>query len=185
MAGSTAFLTDSNRLRPLWQPPPTACLTAAGAASAVPFLLMHPCPPPLLIRPLGGSPGGAQVLSTGWRSAAVMCRRPGLHGRAPSSAEGGRGCVGPDPPAPPPPFQTSNPPIAQLFCCRRGNCRSFGIFFGGKLAPIHMCVGNCLQMNGVFEYEEKTNRISEICPFCPIGGGGPPLPNRGRGAYMS
>ena len=31
-----AFLTDSNRPQPLWQPPPTACLTAYGAASEVP-----------------------------------------------------------------------------------------------------------------------------------------------------
>ena len=36
------FVTDSNRPQPLWQPPPTACLTA----SDVPSLLMHPCPPP-------------------------------------------------------------------------------------------------------------------------------------------
>ena len=38
---STAFVTDSNR-QPLWQPPPTACPTASGAASEVPSLLMHP-----------------------------------------------------------------------------------------------------------------------------------------------
>ena len=28
------FVTDSNRPKPLWQPPPTACLTASGAACA-------------------------------------------------------------------------------------------------------------------------------------------------------
>ena len=39
--------TDRNRPQPLWQPPPTACLTASGAASEVPSLLMHPCPCPL------------------------------------------------------------------------------------------------------------------------------------------
>ena len=39
---SMAFVTDSNRPQPLWQPPPTACLTAAGAASEVPSLPMHP-----------------------------------------------------------------------------------------------------------------------------------------------
>ena len=39
---SMAFVTDSNRPQPLWQPPPTACLTTAGAASEVPSLLMHP-----------------------------------------------------------------------------------------------------------------------------------------------
>ena len=38
-----AFVTDNNRPQPLWQPPPTACLTASGAASEVPSLLMHPC----------------------------------------------------------------------------------------------------------------------------------------------
>ena len=40
-----AFVTDSNRPQPLWQPPPTACLTASGAASEVPSLLMQPFPP--------------------------------------------------------------------------------------------------------------------------------------------
>ena len=30
--------TDSNRPQPLWQPPPTACLTAAEAASEAPSL---------------------------------------------------------------------------------------------------------------------------------------------------
>ena len=38
-ASSMAFVTDSNRPQPLWQPPPTACLTAAVAASEVPSLL--------------------------------------------------------------------------------------------------------------------------------------------------
>ena len=40
--GSMAFVTDSNRPELLWQPPPTAWLTAAGNASEVPCLLMHP-----------------------------------------------------------------------------------------------------------------------------------------------
>ena len=39
---SMAFVTDSNRPQPLWQPPPTACPTASGAASEAPSLLMHP-----------------------------------------------------------------------------------------------------------------------------------------------
>ena len=39
-----ALVTDSNRPQPLGQPPPTACVTASGAASEVPSLLMHPCP---------------------------------------------------------------------------------------------------------------------------------------------
>ena len=37
-----AYVTDSNRPQPLWQPPPTACLTASGPASEVPSLLMQP-----------------------------------------------------------------------------------------------------------------------------------------------
>ena len=41
---SIAFVTDSNRPQPLWQPPPTAYLNASGAASEVLSLLMHPCP---------------------------------------------------------------------------------------------------------------------------------------------
>ena len=49
--GSMAFVTDSNRPQPLRQPPPTAHLTASGAASEVPSLLMHPCA-------LGRSEGG-------------------------------------------------------------------------------------------------------------------------------
>ena len=39
---SMAFVTDSNRPQPLWQPPPTACLTASGTAFEVLSLLMHP-----------------------------------------------------------------------------------------------------------------------------------------------
>ena len=37
-----AFVTDSNRSKPRWQPPPTACLTASGAGSKAPSLPMHP-----------------------------------------------------------------------------------------------------------------------------------------------
>ena len=39
---SMAFVTDSNRPQLLWQPPPTACLTASEAAAEVPSLPMHP-----------------------------------------------------------------------------------------------------------------------------------------------
>ena len=42
-----AFAPDSNRPQPLWQPPPTAYLTASGAASEVPSLRMHPWRGPL------------------------------------------------------------------------------------------------------------------------------------------
>ena len=37
-----AFVADSNRPQPLWQPPPTAYFTASGAASEAPSLLVHP-----------------------------------------------------------------------------------------------------------------------------------------------
>ena len=37
-----AFITDSKRPQPLRQPPPTADLTASGAASEVPSLSMRP-----------------------------------------------------------------------------------------------------------------------------------------------
>ena len=44
-----AFVTDSNRPQPLRQPPPTACLTASGAASEAPSLpLSLPRPLPSL-----------------------------------------------------------------------------------------------------------------------------------------
>ena len=39
---SMASVTDNNRPKPLWQPPPTARLTASEAPSEVPSLLMHP-----------------------------------------------------------------------------------------------------------------------------------------------
>ena len=42
----TAFVTDSNRPQSLRQPPPTACLTAPGAAFEAPSLRMHPWAPP-------------------------------------------------------------------------------------------------------------------------------------------
>ena len=34
-SASMAFVTDSNRPQPLWQPPPTACPTASGVAFEV------------------------------------------------------------------------------------------------------------------------------------------------------
>ena len=49
-----AFVTDTNRPQPLRHPPPTACLTASGATSEAPSLLMQPCllsPLPLDLSP--------------------------------------------------------------------------------------------------------------------------------------
>ena len=54
------FVTDGNCPQPLWQPPPTACTTASGAASEGPSLLMHPCP---LVPRATGAGGGGQVFS--------------------------------------------------------------------------------------------------------------------------
>ena len=45
MPGSTAFITDGNRPQPPRQPPPTACLTASGAASEAPFPFNASLPP--------------------------------------------------------------------------------------------------------------------------------------------
>ena len=61
-AACTEFLTDDNHPQPLWQPPPTACLPAPGAASEVLSLLMH-SPPPLCNPPRGG--GGSRQPSLG------------------------------------------------------------------------------------------------------------------------
>ena len=102
------FVTDSNRPQPLWQPPPTACLTAAGAASEVPTFpnTSLPHPPPLPpeanarprycgrfdaphpLRHLGwsveGSPGGATEgrmapqPSSGWGAVRVVGPEGGI-----------------------------------------------------------------------------------------------------------
>ena len=47
-----AFVTDSNRPQPLWQPPLTARLTASGAAFESLSLLMQPSQAPLHPPPL-------------------------------------------------------------------------------------------------------------------------------------
>ena len=62
---SMTFVTDSNRPQPLWQPPPTACLTASGAASEAPSLLMHP----------SGGGGGARAGAWAVERAAGRRRR--------------------------------------------------------------------------------------------------------------
>ena len=51
---STAFVTDRNRPQPLRQPPPTACLTAAWAASEAPSLLVQRAPDPQVCRSVRG-----------------------------------------------------------------------------------------------------------------------------------
>ena len=63
---SMAFVTDSNRPQPPWQPPPTACLTASGATCEAPSLLLQPCLQPLHRHPPGPNenrPSPANVLS--------------------------------------------------------------------------------------------------------------------------
>ena len=60
-----AHVTDSNRPQPLWQPPPTACLTASEAASA------------LLMQPWSHSPACCEALRT---------QRTGFRGQATSGS---------------------------------------------------------------------------------------------------
>ena len=64
-----AFITDSNRPQPVWQPPPTADFTASGAASEVPSLLMRPCPSPNrgFLDPNAAVPRGL-TLAYNWKS---------------------------------------------------------------------------------------------------------------------
>ena len=69
VSASMAFVTDSNRPQPLWQPPAIACLTASGAASKVPSLLMHPWPQPLMGEPAQCSPPSARRWGCFGRSA--------------------------------------------------------------------------------------------------------------------
>ena len=67
VSGSMAFVTDSNRPQPLWQPPSIACLTASGAASDVPSFVVHPCPERL------GHDAGKQLWSECAQQRAVSC----------------------------------------------------------------------------------------------------------------
>ena len=61
-----AFVTDSNRPQPLWQPP-TACLTASGAASEAPSLPMCPClPPPVRNAPSGALTTALHIILSPW-----------------------------------------------------------------------------------------------------------------------
>ena len=46
LSASMASVTDSNRPKPPWHPPPIAYPTASWAASEVPSLPIHRCPPP-------------------------------------------------------------------------------------------------------------------------------------------
>ena len=83
---SMVFVTDSNRPQPLRQPPPIACLTASGAASEVPSLLMHPWAPHLQsgVHRVGGGAGGGGGSKSPDDSIARALRSampPGWHGR--------------------------------------------------------------------------------------------------------
>ena len=75
---SMAFVTDSNRPQPLWQPPPTACRTASGAASEVPSLQMHPwgAPRPEEAWAMARVHKGRSVQCTGGKGARQWPRRP-------------------------------------------------------------------------------------------------------------
>ena len=70
---SMAFVTDSNRPQPLWQPRSTAYLTASGAASEVPSTpRIPPSEPPLLTPP--------RPIQTGWAPHAHTRRGPDTAG---------------------------------------------------------------------------------------------------------
>ena len=71
-----AFVTDSNRPQPLRQPPPTACLTASGAASEV-------CFPSNASR--GGCGGGGLLATRSGRVGCPTCRAAGGGGSTPTS----------------------------------------------------------------------------------------------------
>ena len=92
--GSAAFVTDSTRPQPLWQPPPTACLTAFEA----PSLLMHPPPPPLMDPECFGrrNPPPMEKQKRRTKTAALVDLRSGkgkgraAHGNRPMGAAGCR-----------------------------------------------------------------------------------------------
>ena len=88
-----AFVTDSKCPQPLWQPPATACLTASGAASAVPSLLMHlwglpapvgrlgsPVSPLSTVHCAGETP---RLFPVVWGARVWGCLGPDLHLNAP------------------------------------------------------------------------------------------------------
>ena len=125
MPASRAFVTNSNR--PLWQPPPTACLTAAGAAFEVPSLLMHPCfpPSPPLLR--SRRPHGAPApCATAAAHAADLWSSP-PHIVYPKAGNGS-----PQPPAPP---KRQKWRRAQKVLLRRTTGKSHI----GELAPMALC----------------------------------------------
>ena len=98
-----AFVTDSNRTHVLWQPPPTACPTASGAAPEVPSILMHP----------GGGGGGRKSACPKNAPPAV---RETVAGRWLGALEEGGGYLPPLPmhpcPPPPPPLLSSDTSLA-------------------------------------------------------------------------
>ena len=110
-----ALVTDTNRPQPLRQPPPTAGLTACGAASEVPALLMHPCQPPY---PCGDTPS----------SKAAHVRTPeSTHRHTPSALR-----------APPLPLALSPRPGPPK---RWEGCRRHACACKGKVTPHGMTAG--------------------------------------------
>ena len=70
---SMAFATDSNRPQPLWQPPPTACLTASGAACEVSSLPIFQYNPGDLLKGWRGGGLGWAIVSTIHRFRFTSC----------------------------------------------------------------------------------------------------------------
>ena len=68
---SMALVTDSKGPQPLWQPPPTACLTTSGAPFEVSSITMHTC---------GGEGGAFHFISLGYAAQAPP-RAPNAPGR--------------------------------------------------------------------------------------------------------
>ena len=89
-----AFVTDSNRPQPLWQPPPTACLTSSEA----PSLLMHPwvAPPP-------PPPSRADCARQKWCAEGGHPSRPSRQPKPRSDPQRVGVCSGERPRATPPP----------------------------------------------------------------------------------
>ena len=79
-----AFVTDSNRPQSLWQPPPTACLSASGTAFDVPSFLMHPFPHSNCLKLQCFRSCGCSCVISVLLGAAALCQGPAHKPTVPS-----------------------------------------------------------------------------------------------------